>query len=104
MMGDLRVHLSILLSVQQFLTKNGMNPMLHPPYSLDLTPRDFFLFPQMKKVLKGKFCQCGRGKTKNGRSTKRHQNPQVQNCFEQWEKILMCVLHQMEGTLNVTKV
>ena len=28
----------------------------HPPYSLDLTPRDFLLllFPQMKKVLRGK--------------------------------------------------
>ena len=28
--------------------------MLHPPYSPCLFPRDFFLFPYMKKVLKGK--------------------------------------------------
>jgi hypothetical protein len=25
----------------------------HPPYSLDLAPRDFFLFPEMKLKLKG---------------------------------------------------
>ncbi|GFV15697.1 histone-lysine N-methyltransferase SETMAR [Trichonephila clavipes] len=25
----------------------------HPPYSLDLTPRDFWLFPQLKKPLRG---------------------------------------------------
>jgi hypothetical protein len=26
----------------------------HPPYSLDLTPCDFFLFPKMKLKLKGR--------------------------------------------------
>ena len=30
-----------------------MTPMAHPPYSPDLTLSDYFLFPQMKKVLKG---------------------------------------------------
>ena len=46
----------IALSVQQFLNKNGVTPMPHPPYSPDLTPSDFLLllFPWMKKVLKGK--------------------------------------------------
>ena len=42
------------LSVQEFLTQNSMTPVPHPPYSPDLTPCNFFLFPQMKKVLKGK--------------------------------------------------
>ena len=42
------------LSVQQFLTKNSMTPVPHPPYSPDLTLRDFFLFPWMRNVLKGK--------------------------------------------------
>jgi [histone H3]-lysine36 N-dimethyltransferase SETMAR len=27
--------------------------MQHPPYSPDLAPSDFFLFPQLKKVLRG---------------------------------------------------
>jgi histone-lysine N-methyltransferase SETMAR len=33
------------LCVQQFLTKNGMTQLLHPPYLPDLAPCDFFLFP-----------------------------------------------------------
>jgi len=33
------------LSVKQFLTKNSMTQLLHPPYSPDLAPCDFFLFP-----------------------------------------------------------
>jgi len=42
------------LSVKQFLTKNSMTQLLHPPYSPNLAPCDFFLFPRMKEVLKGK--------------------------------------------------
>ena len=42
------------LSVRQFLTKNGMTMASHPPYSPDLAPCDFFLFPRMKRDLKGK--------------------------------------------------
>ena len=41
------------LSVQQFLTKNGMTSVPHPSYSPDLTPRDIFV-SLMEKVLKGK--------------------------------------------------
>ena len=43
-----------VLSVQQFLTKNAMIPMSHPPYLPDLALGNFFLFPHMKNVLKGK--------------------------------------------------
>ena len=42
-----------VLSVQQFLTKNGMTPVPQPPYSTDLNLSDFFLFPTMKKSSKG---------------------------------------------------
>ncbi|PNF31047.1 hypothetical protein B7P43_G17721 [Cryptotermes secundus] len=42
------------LSVRQFLTKNGMTPVPHPPYSPDLAPCDFFLFPRMKRDMKRK--------------------------------------------------
>jgi hypothetical protein len=34
-----------------------MTTVLHTPYSLDLAPSDFFLFPRMKKDLKGKRLQ-----------------------------------------------
>ena len=44
------------LSVRQFLKKkNRMTTASHPlPYSPDLAPCDFFLFPRMKRNLKGK--------------------------------------------------
>ena len=48
-----------VLTVQQFLTKNTRNPMLHPPYFTQSHPsRVFFFFFfvfSMKKVLKGKY-------------------------------------------------
>jgi len=45
------VHASLV--VQQFLASVNMTVIPHPPYSLDLTPCDFFLFPKMKMRLKG---------------------------------------------------
>ena len=44
----------IVLSVQQFLTKNGMIPLHHPPYSSYLVRSNIFFFPRRKKVLIGK--------------------------------------------------
>jgi len=38
--------------VQQFLAKHGTAQLQQPPYSPDLAPFDFFLFPRLKKVLK----------------------------------------------------
>ena len=43
-----------VLSVQQFLSTNGMNPVPHPPYSPDITLSNFYFFTRIKKVLKGK--------------------------------------------------
>jgi hypothetical protein len=37
----------------QFLAKNKTTVIPHPPYSPDLAPCDFFLFPKMKLKLKG---------------------------------------------------
>jgi transposase len=38
----------------QFLAKNKIAVIPHPPYSPDLAPCDFFLFPKMKLKLKGR--------------------------------------------------
>jgi hypothetical protein len=40
--------------VQQFLTSKNITVIPHLPYSPDLTPCDFFLFPKMKLRLKGR--------------------------------------------------
>ena len=37
------------LSVSRFLTKHNVTVLPHPPYSPDLSPCDFFLFPRLKK-------------------------------------------------------
>jgi len=40
--------------LSQFLTKNNMTVVPHPPYSPDLAPCDFNLFPKMKLQMKGR--------------------------------------------------
>ncbi len=36
-----------------FLGESGLRMLAHPPYSLDLAPCDYFLFPYLKKQLRG---------------------------------------------------
>ena len=45
------VHNSIL--VTDYLTKMGIKTVRHPPYSPDLAPCDFWLFPKLKEKLRG---------------------------------------------------
>jgi len=46
----------VLTSVKNcnFLGKNETTVVLQPPYSPDLAPADFFLFPKLKSTLKGR--------------------------------------------------
>ena len=39
--------------VKSFLASEKMKVLNHPPYSPDLSPYDFFLFPRLKKMLSG---------------------------------------------------
>jgi histone-lysine N-methyltransferase SETMAR len=38
--------------------KCGFETLDHPPYSPDLAPSDFFLFPEMKNPLRGRRFDC----------------------------------------------
>ena len=40
--------------VQQFLAKHKIVQLHQPPYSLDIAPCDFWIFPKLKMALKGK--------------------------------------------------
>ncbi|KAL4153743.1 hypothetical protein QTP88_001576 [Uroleucon formosanum] len=40
-------------SIQRFLTEKKISVLQHPPYSPDIAPCDFFLFPKIKSFLKG---------------------------------------------------
>jgi len=46
-----------VFSVEQFLTQKSIIEMKHPPYSPDLAPNDFWLFPEIKSALKGQIFQ-----------------------------------------------
>ena len=39
--------------VKSFLASEKVEVLNHPPYSPDLSPCDFFLFPRLKKMLSG---------------------------------------------------
>jgi len=39
---------------RDFFTSEGLKILPHPPYSPDLSPCDFFLFPKLKSFLRGK--------------------------------------------------
>ena len=41
-------------SIQVFLASHGIPVIQQPPYSPDMAPCDFWFFPQLKTVLKGK--------------------------------------------------
>jgi hypothetical protein len=48
---DARPHTAV--SIKQFLTNQGI-PELNPPFFSDLSPPDFFFFPQIISTLKGR--------------------------------------------------
>jgi len=41
------------IRVHQFLAQSGVPVLDHPPYSPDLAPANFFLFPRPKSIMKG---------------------------------------------------
>ena len=58
----------------------------------------------MKKVLKGKrFADVEQVKQKVAEALKGTID-EYKNCFEQWKKVLIGVLYQMENTLKVADV
>ena len=61
--------------------------MPHLPCLPDLALREFFLFPWMKKVLKGKYFANMEGvKQKLAEALKGIKIDKFKNCFEQWGK------------------
>ncbi|PNF34143.1 hypothetical protein B7P43_G01174 [Cryptotermes secundus] len=71
------------------LTKNGMTPVPHPPYSPDLAPCDFFLFPRMKRDMKGKrFADVAEVKEKTTEALSSISKDEFRQCFEKWNKRL----------------
>jgi len=75
------------LATRDFLTHKGIITLPHPPYSPDLAPCDFFLFPKMKLQLKGRRfdrVEEFRWETQNVLGALREQD--FQHAFQQWQR------------------
>ena len=63
--------------------------MPHPPCSSSLASSGFYLFPQMKKMLRRKrFADVEAVKQKTAEALKGSKIKGFRNCFEQWKKCL----------------
>ncbi|UYV80226.1 hypothetical protein LAZ67_18002085, partial [Cordylochernes scorpioides] len=70
-----------------FLAKNGTQILLQPPYFPDIAPNDFFLFPKLKAVLKGRhFDTRDDIIEKSPLALKSIPKEAYKNCFDNWEK------------------
>jgi transposase len=75
------------LLVRDFLTKVDTTVIPQPPYSPDLTPADFFLFPKLKSTLKGlRFATIEAIKENSQRDLKAVPKQAFQDCFQNWKK------------------
>jgi hypothetical protein len=78
------VHLRISREV---LAKNKIITMDHPPYSPDLAPCDFYLFPKLKNIMRGEhFVDVDSIKRKTTKLQKELTKEDMQHCFQEWEK------------------
>jgi len=78
------------LRFREFLAKNSITKMDHPPYSPDLATCDFWLFQKLKNALKGiqrNVKTLLRGIPEND----------FQDCFRQWHhRLTKCIASQGE--------
>ena len=78
-------HASLL--IREFLAKQETTVVPQPPYSPDLAPADFFLFPKLKSTLKGRRFQTVEEIKENSLQDLRAipQNT-FQDAFQNWKK------------------
>ncbi|UYV70135.1 hypothetical protein LAZ67_7001931 [Cordylochernes scorpioides] len=78
------VHASLL--VRDFLAKNNTLMMPQPPYSPDLAPCDFFLFPKLKRPMKGRrYATLDEIKTASKEELKNILKNDFLKCFKDWK-------------------
>ena len=74
------------LRTREFLAKHSITVLPHPPYSPDLAPCVFFLFPMLKRPLKGRrfetIPETNANATKGPKGIKKEA---YLNCFRKWK-------------------
>ncbi|UYV64925.1 hypothetical protein LAZ67_3002462 [Cordylochernes scorpioides] len=77
-------HTSLL--VRDFLAKNNTLMMPQPPYSPDLVPCNFLLFPKLKRPMKGRrYATLDEIKTASKEELKNIFKNEFLKCFEDWK-------------------
>ena len=67
----------------EFLATKQITVLEHPVYSPDLAPNDFFLFPKIKEILKGRHLDdIDHIRSNTTAALKAIPQNQFQNCFE----------------------
>ena len=84
-------HRSVL--IKDFVAKNNVKTLKHPPYSPDLSPDGFYLFPELKSAFKGQFICDATDIIKNAmEELKRLSKNGFHECFYQpysrWQKYI----------------
>jgi len=75
-------------SKEEFLATKQITVSEHPAYSPDLAPSDFFLFPKIKEILKGRhFDDTDDIRSNTTAALKAIPQNQFQNCFEGWTRL-----------------
>jgi len=74
-------------SKEEFLATKQITVLEHPAYSPDLASNDFFLFPKIKEILKGRnFDDIDDIRTNTMAALKAIPQNQFQNYFEGWTR------------------
>jgi transposase len=84
--------------VSEFLARKQITVLEHPPYSLNLAPIYSFLFPKLKKLLKGRhFDDTNDIRSNTTAALKAIPQNHFQNCFEARIRIRhRCIAYQWE--------
>jgi len=73
--------------IRSYLAKHQISLCHHPPYSPDLAPADFFLFPKLKTTMKGRRFQTIEEIQENTlREVRAIKEILFQEAFQQWKK------------------
>lgn len=80
-------------SVKQFLADKRIPILAPPPFSPDLAPSDFHLFPKLKTAFKGtRFQTIEEMKTKAADQLKGLTSDDLQHCFARWKtRMQQCI-------------
>ena len=75
------------LLIRSYLAKHHTSVVPHPPYSPDLAPSEFFLFPKLETTLKGRRFQTIEESQENAiRELRAITESAFQEVFQQWKK------------------